>query len=211
MKTKLNRRLLLLIASLGVMIPFAAPYFTFDPANSRVDIAPGSLRFPLLIAHIAFAFAAMLAGFAQFSGRLRARRPGLHRIVGRVYVASVGAAGLLALPLAGYMDDFSKATGFLALALAWLFTAWKGWRGALRRDFDAHRIWMLRSFGITLVAVSGRLLVPVLLLTYGLLHGFTLPAGREGMVEAVLNVNIWAGLVANFAVVEWVLLKPKKS
>ncbi|WP_411844578.1 hypothetical protein [Schinkia azotoformans] len=66
---------------------------------------------------------------------------------------------------------------------------------------------MIRSFGITLVAVSGRLLVPVLLLIYSILNGFTLPEGREAMVENVLNVNIWVGLIANFIIIEWKILK----
>ncbi|MBM7652434.1 hypothetical protein [Neobacillus cucumis] len=44
---------------------------------------------------------------------------------------------------------------------------------------------MIRSFGVTLVAVSARLMVPVLLLVYYILNGFSLPAGREKMVEEV--------------------------
>ncbi|MBM7567805.1 DUF2306 domain-containing protein [Paenibacillus sacheonensis] len=201
---------LLVIVSLGIMIGFSAPYLTFDSANSRVDTAPGSLQFPVLVTHILFAFAALVTGFTQFMERVRTQRPKLHRNLGRIYVVSVMISALLALPLTGYMDDFSKAVGFIALALIWLFTTWRGYRSAVNRDFTAHRRWMIRSFGITLVAVSGRLLVPVLLLTYGVLHGFSLPEGREGMVDAVLNVNIWAGLIVNFMLVEWVFLKPKR-
>ncbi|QHW32358.1 DUF2306 domain-containing protein [Paenibacillus rhizovicinus] len=202
---------LLVIVSLGVMIPFAAPYLTFDAANSRVNIAPGSVQYPLLVTHILLAAAALLTGFTQFIPRIRTERPQLHRLLGRIYVGSVLISALLALPLVGYMDDFAKATGFAALALIWLFTTYKGYRAAVRRDFGAHRRWMIRSFGITLVAVSGRLLVPILLLTYALLHGFSLPEGREGMVEDVLNVNIWAGLIANLMIVEWAVLKPKEQ
>ncbi|WP_219834599.1 DUF2306 domain-containing protein [Paenibacillus sp. R14(2021)] len=200
---------LLVIVSLGVMIPFAAPYFTFNPANSRVSNTPGSLQFPLLVAHIGFAFIALVAGLLQFSDRLRAQRPKLHRSLGRVYVGSVFVSSLLALGIVGDIDNFPKAVSFLALSLFWLFTTWQGYRSAVRRNFTEHRKWMIRSFGITLVAVSGRLLVPFLLLAYALLHGFSLPAGREGMVEDVLNVNIWAGLLVNFMLVEWVILKRK--
>ncbi|WP_225442604.1 DUF2306 domain-containing protein [Paenibacillus lycopersici] len=202
---------LLVIVSLGVIAPFAAPYLTFDAANSRVNVAQGSMQFPLLLAHILFALAALLAGFVQFIPRIREERPRMHRLCGRIYVVSVIVSALLALPLVGYMDNFAKATGFAALALIWLFTTWKGYRAAIRRDYAAHRAWMIRSFGITLVAVSGRLLVPVLLLTYAAQHGFSLPAGREGMVEDVLNVNIWAGLIVNMMIVEWAVLKPKRT
>jgi hypothetical protein len=68
---------------------------------------------------------------------------------------------------------------------------------------------MMRSFGITLVAVSARVLVPVLLITYYTFNGFMLPEGRDKMIEEVLNVNIWAGLVLNFVIVEWIILNKK--
>jgi hypothetical protein len=139
------------LLSLGVMIPFAAPYFTFNPAASRVPVASSTLHFSLLVAHIGFAF--------------------------------------------------------LVLSLLWIFTCWKGYRAAVRKRFGEHREWMIRSFGITLVAVSARLMVPVLLLTYFILHGFSLQGGREVIVEEALNVNIWVGIIVNLMIVEWVILK----
>ncbi|MDR4949782.1 hypothetical protein [Neobacillus cucumis] len=57
---------------------------------------------------------------------------------------------------------------------------------------------------------SARLLVPVLLLTYYILNGFSLPAGREKMVEVVLNVNIWVGLILNIMMIEWKILQSGK-
>jgi hypothetical protein len=36
-----------------------------------------------------------------------------------------------------------------------------------------------------------------------------LPEGRDKMIEEVLNVNIWAGLVLNFVIVEWMILNKK--
>jgi hypothetical protein len=70
---------------------------------------------------------------------------------------------------------------------------------------------MVRSVGITLVAVSARILVPVLLLAYYVLNDFTLPEGREQMVQEVLNVNIWAGLVLNIVITEWMILNNKSE
>jgi membrane protease YdiL (CAAX protease family) len=131
--------------------------------------------------------------------------------MGRAYVSSVFISGLLALALVFYVENFAKATGFLALSLLWIFTCWKGYRSAVRKNFEEHRKWMIRSFGVTLVAVSGRLVVPVLLLTYYIVNGFSLPAGRAGMVEEVLNVNIWVGLLVNFIIVEWIILNDRRG
>ncbi|MEV5026758.1 DUF2306 domain-containing protein [Paenibacillus sp. LPE1-1-1.1] len=201
---------LLVVVSLGVIIPFLAPYFSLEPANSRVPITSKNVQFPLLVAHIGFAFIALISGFIQFIDRIRIKTPKVHRYFGKLYVCSVFLSGLLALVIVFYIENFTKATAFLVLSLIWLFTCWKGYRAAVMKRFDEHRTWMIRCFGVTLVAVSGRVLVPVLLLTYYSLNGFSLPAGREKMVEEVLNINIGVGLILNMIIVEWVILKSKK-
>ncbi|WP_244440951.1 DUF2306 domain-containing protein [Neobacillus jeddahensis] len=202
---------LLVIVSIGVMSPFVAPYLTFDPGNSRVSMTPSSLQFPLLVAHIGTACVALISGFFQFLESIRIKAPKLHRNLGRVYVGSVFLSGGIALVYLFYVDNFSKAISFLVLAMIWIYTCWKGYRTALKKRFAEHRKWMIRSFAVTLVAVSARLLVPFLLLAYAALHRFSLPGGRMMMVEEVLNVNIWVGLLVNFIVVEWKILKPKKD
>lgn len=198
---------ILFIISLGVIIPFVVPYLTLNPANSRESITSTGMQFPLLIAHIVTACVALISGFFQFLDHFRIKKPKVHRYLGRVYVGSVLISGVLGLVYVSYIGNFSKATSFLVLSLIWLFTSWKGYRTAVRKQFADHRKWMIRSFGVTLVAVSGRIVVPVLLLTYYTLNNFSLPDGREKMIEEVLNVNIWVGLIINFIVVEWSILR----
>lgn len=48
-------------------------------------------------------------------------------------------------------------------------------------------------------------------LAYYTLNGFSLPGGREKMIEEVLNANIWVGLIVNFIIVEWIILKRDDS
>jgi hypothetical protein len=52
--------------------------------------------------------------------------------------------------------------GFGALACAWLYTGWRAIDAARRRDFHAHRIWMIRNFSLSLAAVTLRLQIPAL-------------------------------------------------
>ncbi|WP_134687385.1 DUF2306 domain-containing protein [Brevibacillus migulae] len=200
----------LTLLSLGVIIPFMAPYFMFDPAQSRVPITSTTVQYPLLVSHIMTAFLALITGFLQFIDRIRIKHPRLHRLLGRVYVYSVFISGTLSLAIVYYAENYTKAIAFLVLALFWLYTCWKGYRTAVKKEYEEHRKWMIRSFGFTLVAVSGRLVVPVLLLLYYLLNGFSLPHGREAMIEEVLNVNIWVALMLNVAIVEWGILKSGK-
>ncbi|MEH6939590.1 DUF2306 domain-containing protein [Bacillus sp. JJ664] len=201
----------LLIVSIGVMIPFIGPYLTINPTNSRIQIESSSIQYPALILHIFFATIALLTGFLQFNARLRKEKPQLHRLVGKAYISSVLLSGLLAFVIILYIDHFAKATSFISLTIIWLFATIKGYVTARQRNFSEHRKWMIRSFGVTLVAVSGRLTVPILLLTYYLLNGFSLPGGRAQMVEEVLNVNIWVGFIINVIIIEWVILTKKPN
>lgn len=70
-------------------------------------------------------------------------------------------------------------------------------------------MWMMRNYGITLVAATARAIVPLCILLYLALNGFALEGGREQMISSILEVNVWIGLVANIIIVEWGLLTYK--
>lgn len=42
---------ILVIVSVGIMIPFMVPYLTLNPANSRVDIS-STTQYSILVTHI---------------------------------------------------------------------------------------------------------------------------------------------------------------
>lgn len=201
------------IIIIGVAIAAIFPYVTLNPADSRVKLNTAfSLHYTVLVLHIGFAFVALVSGLFQFHKRFRTNYPAWHRALGRVYVISVMLGGFLGLVMTLYIESFTKAMAFLALSLLWLFTTWKGFRYAVKRQFDEHRVWMIRSYAVTLVATSARLIVPICILLYIAKMGFHLPAGgREQMVADILEINIWIGLLINLIVVEWFLLKPRKG
>lgn len=208
---KINKKWwFLIIVSLGVMVPFVAPYLTLNPSNSRVATS-STIQYLLLITHILFACVALITGFFQFIDRIQIESPKVHRYSGKVYVMSVLISGVIGLVYVFYIKNFSKAISFLVLSLLWVFTCWKGYRAAVKGNFDDHRKWMIRNFGVTLIAVSGRLVMPLLLLAYYVLNGFSIPGGRVEMVEEALNINIWVGIVVNFMIVDWIILKSKKG
>jgi len=111
-----------------------------------------------LYAHIGIAPVALAVMPFQFWGRLRARHKGLHRWLGRTYVASILVSGSAGLWLAFHSEAGSvAAAGFAILALAWLVTTSVAFRYALRRDFNLHKRWMVRSAALTFAAVTLRL------------------------------------------------------
>ena len=125
-------------------------------------IQANAYRAPWLVIHAAAGAGALLFGTIQVSTRLRARVPTAHRRLGRVYVAACMVGGLAGLVLAAGASTGSASTiGFGALALAWIGTTGLAWRRALQGRFGAHRAWMVRSFALTLSAVTLRLYLPL--------------------------------------------------
>jgi uncharacterized membrane protein len=125
-------------------------------------IAANAQRDPWLLIHVAGAATALLVGSAQFFPRLRARHLSLHRWVGRVYVLGCAVGGVSGLVLAlGASTGGVTSTGFGALAFAWLVTTALAWRRAVQRRVGEHQAWMIRSFSLTLAAVTLRIYLPI--------------------------------------------------
>jgi len=110
-----------------------------------------------LYAHIGVAPIALAVMPFQFLTRLRARRPAVHRWLGRIYVAAILVSGVAGFQLAFYTSAGPfAATGFATLAVIWLATTGTALYFALKRQIDRHRIWMLRSAALTFAAVTLR-------------------------------------------------------
>ena len=149
------------VLSLGVAL-FSYRYLLPHPPVASPDILGNLLARPWLPIHAGFAATALIVGPFQFLPGLRARRPGLHRIVGRTYVVAclvAAVAGLLlatrttAGPVAGW--------GFGALAVCWFFATSRAVMLAIQGRIAEHRQWMIRSWAMTFAAVTLRLYLPI--------------------------------------------------
>lgn len=108
--------------------------------------------------HVFSSLFALLAGFTQFSKRLLKKRPALHRTFGYMYVIDVlmvtGPAGLL---MSFYANGgISSRIAFVLLSILWISCTAIALYKAIKKDFKAHRIFMIRSFALTLSAVTLR-------------------------------------------------------
>ena len=118
-------------------------------------------RFGALTVHAGSASVALLVGPFQFLPGLRARRPGLHRWTGRLYVLACLIGGLSGAGLAlGARTGPVSTAGFGLLAVAWLGSTWKALDAARNGRIAEHRRWMIRSFALTFAAVTLRLYLP---------------------------------------------------
>lgn len=116
-----------------------------------------------LVVHVAAASTALLLVAPQLLPGLRARAPGFHRRSGRVYALAclIGAASGLPLAIGSTAGPIAT-TGFGLLAIGWFITTAMGWRTAIERRFALHREWMIRSFALTLAAMSLRFQLPMI-------------------------------------------------
>jgi predicted membrane protein DUF2306 len=113
------------------------------------------------VLHISASPIALALGLLQFLPRLRGRRPAFHRWTGRVYALAVLIGGAAALVMAlGSFDRPVAAIGFGALAVLWLGATGRAIWLAMAGRTPEHRRWMIRSYALTLAAVTLRLELP---------------------------------------------------
>ncbi|MFC5343193.1 DUF2306 domain-containing protein [Brevundimonas staleyi] len=166
--TSLNRPLSLsarigwgvgVILCLGIAA-YSARYL-LNPPQTPEQALGNPVGVPWLVVHIGGAVIALLVGSFQFlPGLRRAGRP--HRWMGRVYVAGClvgGGAGLI-LSFGSFAGPIATA-GFASLAVLWIGFTGLGWRAAMQRRFVEHRRWMIRSWALTLAAVTLRIYLPL--------------------------------------------------
>ncbi len=152
--------------------------------------------------HIAGGGLALLLSPVQFLPGLRARAPGLHRVVGRVVLTAIavgGAAGLVLAPLS--LAGLVGTLGFGLLAVLWVTFAAFALRAIRRGDVSTHRRWMVRTFALTYAAVTLRLWLALLI---PLQMGLAGVDERTAFSRAYLLVPFLAW-VPNLLVAEWYL------
>ena len=108
--------------------------------------------------HVYASMWALLAGFTQFSGYLQSYRPRVHRAFGYVYVTDVLLiTGPAALIMGVYANGgLPSKIAFVTLAIGWITFTAIAFLKAKNGDFASHRNFMIRSYALTLSAVTLR-------------------------------------------------------
>lgn len=146
-----------------------------------------------VMAHLSGGLVALAVGAWQMNARLRSNVIKLHRWMGRTYVVAVLVGGLGALRLA-VVSQLGWVThlGFGLLALLWLFTTARAHFAIWTHNEFRHRDWMIRSYSLTLAAVSLRIYLPLSLVV--------------GVPFAnAYQVISWLCWVPNIIVAEWLV------
>jgi hypothetical protein len=138
----------------------------------------------------------LIAGLLQCSDWVLKNYPGLHRKAGMVYVMIVlffsGPSGLM---MSFYANGGLPARiSFVLLSCLWLLTTALGWRYARQGRWQAHGEMMLRSYALTLSAITLRFYTLLL----GLMHIPSHP-------EAAYILVSWLSWTINLLIVEMLI------
>jgi uncharacterized membrane protein len=150
--------------------------------------------------HVYASMWVLFAGFTQFSSWLLKNKPRLHRALGYIYVADVllitGPAGLI---MGFYANGgLWSRVAFVLLAILWMFFTALALIKAKQKKFKAHRNYMIRSYALTLSALTLRAW------KYAITNTMALPPMDVYWVVA------WVGWLGNLAVAEWMIFRQKK-
>ena len=128
-------------------------------------------------AHVLLASVVTFAGLMQLVPPLRRRFPGWHRWTGRTFLVIACLMALSGVWLAVVRGTYLSAISAIAIlinALLILVFAGLAWRHAVKRRFERHRVWAMRTF----MVVSG-----VWFLRVGLMGWVVINQGPVGMTD----------------------------
>jgi len=149
--------------------------------------------------HVYASMWVLLAGFTQFSKAIQKENPMLHRTLGYIYVTDVllitGPAGLL---MGFYANGgLLSRIAFVTLAALWIFFTAMALAKARQKDFKAHRYYMIRSYALTLSALTLRAW------KYGITNTMHIPP------MDVYRIVAWLGWVVNLGIAEYIIYRSK--
>ena len=183
---------LLLLISLQYL-PFKSDVAFLKIKQDELAISYYPLAFKI---HVYTSFFVLLAGFTQFSERIRKRYNKVHKTMGKFYVAVVLAFSSTSGFIIGIHANggvFSKIA-FVVLSLLWFWFTYRAYTSIRIGDLKAHKNFMIRSYALALSAISLRLFKWILVLLFE-------PAPMD-----VYRIVAWLGWMANLAIAELILV-----
>lgn len=149
--------------------------------------------------HVYTSIFVLIFGISQFSKCIRNKFTKLHKVLGKLYVfliLFIAAPSGFIMALHANGGAFSKLS-FLIQALLWFWFTFKAFRFAKDKKWISHQKFMLRSYALTLSAISLRLFKWLIVSTIELP-----PMDTYKIVS-------WLGWLLNLIIVEVYLMNKK--
>jgi uncharacterized membrane protein len=180
-----------------LMLRITIPYFAFEDGVGFLRIKKWIIHNNVwktaFYVHVITSCVCLFAGFTQFSNRLLKNSPKLHRTVGWTYIVTVlllsGPSGFIMSLYAN--GGLPSKLAFTLLSVLWMYFTLKAFLSAKERNIADHRKFMIRSYALTLSAVTLRAWKFAIALTL-----------RPHPMDVYMIVA-WLGWVPNLLIAEW--------
>jgi len=154
-----------------------------------------------LIPHGLGGAVALFLGASQFSTRLRREHARIHRTFGKIYIIGVFILAPVAIVMAFINSPWFLTPFTIVQSVTIMLFTGAAYICIRRRNFVAHREWMVRSYAVLLIFLEGRVLMAI-------------PWLARGGMDSVVLVN-WACLAITLVGTEfflrWRQIFPLKS
>ena len=207
MKLQLNRFLVLKIILYSTLIYFiyllVLITLQYVPINDEVaflnlkqeEIKLTYYKYAFFL-HVYSSILVIIAGITQFSKTLRRQFSYIHKLSGKIYVLLIL---VLASPSGFIMALHSNGNNsthisFCILSILWFFFTLKAYLSIKKGNYQQHKNFMIRSYALTLSAISLRLF------KYWIVTIFELPPMDTYNIVAIL------GWTVNLAIAEIIII-----
>jgi len=187
-----------------LMVRITLQYIPYSPTAAflqikQTEVESLSWYLPVFYIHVYSALFTLPAGFTQFRKSLLQKAPRLHRQLGWMYA---GTVLLFAAPTGLLMGLVANGgpvaeTFFITLSLFWWISTALAISTARKKDFAAHRAWMIRSYALALSAITLRLWKVILV------KAFAPPPMDVYVIVSGL------GWVPNWLAAEWIIYRQR--
>ncbi len=139
----------------------------------------------------------LFAGATQFSKTILRKHKKIHRVLGYVYVVNILlVTGPSSLVMGFYANGgLGSRVAFVMLSVLWIYFTWMALVKARKLDFNAHQRFMIRSYALTLSAITLRAW------KFLITNTIVIPP------MDVYRIVAWLGWVLNFAIAEFMIYR----
>ena len=168
-----NKILQIILAILGTFIGLYPIVYFFQSnfgllGNKNSTLLASMLWSSAFYLHITAGGLALLVGWVQFSQRIRVSAPVIHRNLGKLYLLFAFCSSVSSAYLAMHAEGgVIAAMGFLCLAIIWFTSTFMGYTSILKGRVIEHQRFMVYSYAACFAAVTLRIWLPLLIITYG--------------------------------------------
>jgi uncharacterized membrane protein len=196
---------LLLSAGTFLMLQTILKYTTFEDDVEFLEFKQDYLHITTwkvaFYVHVFSSIFTLLAGLTQFSDYILKNYKKLHRFIGRLYAYDIllinfPAGMIMAVYANGYLPS---KIAFVILDCLWFYFTWRAVQEARRKNIMAHKQFMIRSYALTLSALTLR--------SWKIVFTYTTPLDPM----TIYMIDAWMGFVPNLLVAEWLIRSKLKK